>query len=359
MRKTWIAIAALWLGLTFWLWFGPRTEISEAERRKLEQFPTPAVQTLLDGRFMNKFETFTQDQFPLRENFRRMKAWFSQYLLRRGDSHGIYLAEGSAAKLEYPLNEASLRDALAKFQRICEMYLDGSEKVVFSVVPDKSYYLAQRNGYPAMDYETLFAAASDVEWAEYVDLTDCLEADSYYTTDIHWRQETLLSVAEKLAAALGAEIEDYYLPRALERPFYGVYYGQAALPLAPETIYLLESDTLSACTVTNTENDRVSAVYDTAKLQSRDLYDVFLSGPVSVLTIENPNAETNRELLLFRDSFASSLAPLLVPAYAKITLVDIRYTPIHQLSRYVDFHGQDVLFLYSTTVLNNSMMLKE
>ena len=34
---------------------------------------------------------------------------------------------------------------------------------------------------------------------------------------------------------------------------------------------------------------------------------------------------TDRELVIFRDSFASSLAPLLMEQYAKITLVDIRY----------------------------------
>lgn len=358
MKKTWMLLIPLWLALSLWLWFGPRTDISEAERRKLEQLPVPTVQTLLDGRFMTKFEAFTQDQFPLRENFRQLKAATRYYLLRRGDNNGIYLAEGSAAKLEYPLNTASLNGALAKFQTIYETCLQESETIVFSVVPDKGYYLTARNGYPAMDYSALFSAMDGIEWARFVDITDCLEADCYYTTDIHWRQETLLPTAEKLAAALGVDIADYYLPRTLERPFYGVYYGQAALPLAPETICLLESDTLSACTVTNAENDRLSTVYDEEKLQSRDLYDVFLSGPVSVLTIENPKAEGHRELLLFRDSFGSSLAPLLVPGYAKITMIDIRYVPIRELGRFVDFHGQDVLFLYSTMVLNNSTMLK-
>ena len=88
------------------------------------------------------------------------------------------------------------------------------------------------------------------------------------------------------------------------------------------------------------------------------MYEVFLSGSRSLLTIENPNASTDRELIIFRDSFGSSIAPLLVKDYAKVTLVDIRYIQIDVLDRFLTFEGQDVLFLYSTLVLNNSSTIK-
>lgn len=94
------------------------------------------------------------------------------------------------------------------------------------------------------------------------------------------------------------------------------------------------------------------------KLESKDLYEVFLSGPVSLLTVENPNATTDKELIVFRDSFGSAIAPLLMQGYKSITLVDIRYLPSPNLGRFLDFHGQDVLFLYSTLVLNNSETIK-
>ena len=86
--------------------------------------------------------------------------------------------------------------------------------------------------------------------------------------------------------------------------------------------------------------------------------DVFLSGAKSLLTIENPNATTDRELVVFRDSFGSSMVPLLVRDYAKVTLVDIRYLSSQLLGRFMEFNGQDVLFLYSTLVLNNSTTIK-
>ena len=151
--------------------------------------------------------------------------------------------------------------------------------------------------------------------------------------------------------------EDYTVT-PLEKPFYGVYYGQAALPMQPDTLYLLKSDLLDDCRVYDYETGETTAVYDMTKLDSKDLYDVYLSGARSLLTIENPNAATDRELIVFRDSFGSSMVPLLANDYAKVTLVDLRYIRSDYLGRFLDFHGQDVLFLYSTLLLNNSAAIK-
>ena len=77
-----------------------------------------------------------------------------------------------------------------------------------------------------------------------------------------------------------------------------------------------------------------------------------------VITIENPSAATDKELIVFRDSFGSSLSPLLVEGYAKVTVVDIRYISPVLLGNFIEFHGQDVLFIYSSLVLNNSSTIK-
>ena len=128
--------------------------------------------------------------------------------------------------------------------------------------------------------------------------------------------------------------------------------------MEPDRLYLMENDTLSQCAVFDYETGKTGSVYDMTKLDSRDFYDVYLSGARALLTIENPNAGTDRELIMFRDSFGSSVAPLLLTDYAKVTLVDIRYIQTDLLGQLLDFHGQDVLFLYSTLVLNNSTALK-
>ena len=359
-KITAISILILWAALTALAWFTPPQEMSDAERRPLSQFPEVNMETVTNGKFMAGFTDYSLDQFPLRDSFRRVKSLFHYYILGQKDNNGIYLADGSAAKQEYPLNEASVKHALERFNHVYHKYLKDSN-VYMAIVPDKGYYLAETAGQLALDYDALFEAfQTGMPWAAHVDLTDCLTAEDYYRTDTHWRQENLLGTAEVLCKAMGVttpKAEDYTVT-ALERPFYGVYYGQAALPMEADTIRLMESQLLSSCTVYDLETGKKGTVYDMGKLSSKDLYDVYLSGARSLLTIENPNAATDRELILFRDSFGSSVAPLLMQGYAKVTLVDTRYIQPDLLDQFVEFEGKDVLFLYSTLVLNNSATIK-
>jgi len=258
--------------------------------------------------------------------------------------------------MEYPLNQVSLNHAAERFNHLYEKYLSDSD-VYMAIVPDKGYYLAEESGHMALDYEALFSFFREkLPWAIQIDLTDTLQLSDYYRTDTHWRQENLAETASKLLEAMGkAKISaEDFIPTTVEKPFYGVYYGQAALPMEPDSLVVMQSDILSDCTVYDHETGRTTAVYDMEKLQSKDLYDIFLSGAKPLLTIENPNAENHDALIVFRDSFGSSMIPLLASQYAKITVIDIRYIAIDLLDRFVEFKGQDVLFLYSTLVLNSS-----
>ena len=374
MKKNWIraigagVLVALWLGLTAFAWFGPAKDISEAERRPLAQMPQLSVQTLTDGKFMTSFEKFTLDQFPLRDSFRQLKSLFHYYMMQYRDNNDIYVQDGYAVKLEYPMNPESVGLATKRFNTVYDRFLKNSDVSVYlAIVPDKSYYLAEENGYLSMDYEAFFAMVEkEMPWAKPIDLTDTLDITDYYYTDTHWRQEKLLDAARKLCDAMGAEApkaEDF-TQVALERPFYGVYYGQAALPMEPETVYLMQSQLLESCTtslgVMDPKTGALSyeklynSVYDLEKAEGKDMYEVYLSGSESLLRIDNPNATSDKELIIFRDSFGSSISPLLVQGYKTVTIVDIRYISSSLVGRFVEFKDQDVLFMYSTSVLNST-----
>ena len=349
-------IAAFFLTMVTACWFVPSKDYSDSERRKLTQLPKVELKTLLNGSFMTKFEKYTQDQFPLREQFRTLKALTSYYVFRQLDNNGIYIKDGYAAKIEYPLNDKSIAYAASRFEYVYKKYMEGkASNVYLSIVPDKSYFLADKGGYLKMDYEKLVSEMKDkMSYAQYIDIMNTLEISDYYKTDTHWRQEKLLETAAALAKGMGVSLSGQYRENTLDNPFYGVYYGQAALPMPSETIKYLTSDILDNCIVTNYETGKKTTVYDMEKAYGKDPYQMFLSGSISLMAIENPNAKTDKELIIFRDSFGSSISPLLVEGYAKITLVDIRYIVPDYLGRFVNFEGSDVLFLYSTLVLNNS-----
>ena len=353
-------LVLLWVALTGFAWFGPKQDISDAERRPLAQMPEISAEAVLDGEWMTKFEKYTLDQFPLRDRFRQIKSLTHYYVFGQRDNNAIYIADGHAAQMEYPLDEASVDHALKQFQKVYDRYLKQSgSKIYTTVVPDKGYYLAEENGYLALDYEKMFSQVqAGMPWAQYVDITDCLGIGNYYYTDTHWRQEDILLVAKKLSQAMGVTYPKAgdFTQTLLERPFYGVYYGQAALPMQAEPMYILESQLLEQCTVFNYTTGQTGAVYDMEKLYSKDQYEVFLSGSQSLLRIDNPNGIADKKLIVFRDSFGSSLVPLLVQDYAQVTLVDIRYISVDVLSQYVDFQNADVLFMHSTLVLNKNLI---
>ena len=62
--------------------------------------------------------------------------------------------------------------------------------------------------------------------------------------------------------------------------------------------------------------------------------------------------------IIFRDSFASSITPLLIEYYSKITVIDNRYIHSSFYLENVEYKDQDVLFLYSTLIANESFTLK-
>lgn len=356
-----LALSALFLGgFLLAAILTPDKTDSLSERRKLAQRPALRASAVADGTYMTAFEKYTLDQFPLRDGFRALKAFFSGDILRQLDNNGVYAAEGHLAKLDYPVNPDLVRHAAERFSAVYETYFAASgANVYYTVVPDKNYFLAEQNGYPAMDYELLTdTLRAGMPYAEYIDIFGTLSLDKYYRTDAHWRQETLMPTAEKIAAALGADIEASYTPRLLDKPFRGVYSGKTDLSLDSEPLYYLDSAVLSACRVYDYETEKYLPVYDLEKASGRDAYELFLSGSKSLLRIENPNSSGDRRLIIFRDSFGSSLAPLLVPAYAEVTLVDIRYIASARLGSLIDFDNADVLFLYSAGVLNNSETMK-
>lgn len=359
-KITVLLLAVLFFGFSVICWVKPADEYSSSERRKLSQFPKLTWDTIADGKFMTEFEEYTLDQFPLRDGFRNLKAWVSQNLLRKADNNDIYVADGYAVKMEYPLKEESIKNAGMRFRKLYEKYLkDSSGNIYLSLIPDKNYFLAESSHHLSMDYEKFFSMMrEEMPYAQYIDITQLLSEQDYYKTDVHWRQENIVDAAEKIAGEMGITLSGEYEVKTLEEDFYGVYFGQSALNLPGESLSYLTNDQIEQCEVFNYENNEKTGVYDLKKAEGDDLYEIFLSGPVSLLKIENPNAITEKELIVLRDSFGSSLVPLLAEGYRSVTLIDIRYMQSDFLSNFVDFTGKDVLFLYSSIVLNNSETFK-
>lgn len=354
-RKASIATAAVFLAVLFGFSLLhlalPDREVSRSERRRLAQLPP------LSSGFSDKLEEYMLDQFPLREQLRTVNSLVRLYGLGQADIHGIYLQGGGAFRMDGPLQEKQVRHAAAVFSAVQEKYFP-SLPAHYVIVPDKN--AKAETSRPRLDTETMRGIVREaLPGMTEIDIWDLLSADDYYKTDPHWRQERLLPVAAAICKALGADAPGTFTKKTLS-PFYGAYYGQAALPMAPDTLTYLESADTKAAEVTGPELDGAQPVYRPELLDGTDGYDVFLSGAQAVLTVTSPNVHNGRHLVLFRDSFGSSLAPLLLGSFERITLVDLRYISAARLADYADLSdATDVLYLCSTAVWNNGGTLRE
>ena len=167
----------------------------------------------------------------------------------------------------------------------------------------------------------------------------------------------LQNVAKKILKAMGIESNQKYEAKEILE-FKGVYAGQYPITTKNDKIIILTNEMLENCKVYNYEKNEETKIYNMDKTKAYDKYDIYLSGATPLLRIDNPNSSTNKELIIFRDSYGSSLTPLLVEGYKKITVVDTRYISSKILNQYIEFTNQDVIFEYSTSLINDSITIK-
>lgn len=349
------------LGISIYGFTSEDSKYSNSERRVLAKFPELSISTVFDKSFMTDFETYTQDQFPFRDQFRALKTYAVLYGLNQKENNDLYIKDGYISKLDYPLKQEILDYATTKFQNIHEKFLKDTEcSSYFTIIPDKNYFLAPGTHlHYDYDYMMDYMKSSNSNM-QYIDICDKLDIADYYFTDTHWRQEKIQDVADYIAYNMGVELDETYDIHQSIIPFKGVYLGQIAIPFKPDNLRWVESDIFDNCTVTSYDTGKpvTKQIYDMDKLSGRDPYEMFMSGSDALIVIENPNASTDKELIIFRDSFGSSISHYFIEAYSKITLVDIRYIQSDMLGTFIDFSNQDVLFMYSTMMLNNSKGFK-
>ena len=350
------------------LLFSEKKQWSQAERRPLETFPDLSYEEIVEGEFFEGFEDYALDHFVARDFWRSVKAISSQFLFGKLENNKLYYYQGGLYKIE-EMNEASWVSGAEKLQAIMEKYPNMNR--YYSVIPDKNTLAAPNSGRPAMDMAFIESIlASKINNASYVDIKNLLTTDAFYATDIHWDQRLIISVADRILVEMNSNYnvtQDSFLYKEYTG-FRGSYYGHAALPVGSEILTTLYGESFADLKiqhfVTTDEGEMLwepMPLYQEDAFLGTDPYDIFLGGGTEVLVkIENPNATSGKKLYLFRDSFGSALAPLLVGGYEEIVLIDLRYVKASYLPYFVDFEdGNDMLFLYSTHVLNDSQMLME
>ena len=344
-------------------------DFSEQENRWLAQMPEPKIGRLefpglmngtnggnfFSGDFMEDFEDFVIDQFPLRDEWIHLKAQ-SERLLGKKENNRVYFSRDGQTLFAF-FTPPDAGDLAKRVGYVNSLAGNVEVPVYFSLVPDKSYVWADRlpDNAPNVDDGSMNEAAKQLagENVNFIDLYGAISGDDvFYRTDHHWTTMGAYQGYAVLAGGMnnGAVTVLDYDPEKVSDSFYGTTWSSAGAGwVRPDEMYTWVPE--GALQVTGYPEGKPVDIplYDRSKLEVKDKYSMFLGGNQPLCILRNPLVEGGKKLLVVRDSYSDSLAPFLGLDYGEVHLWDLRYNNM-SLKQYVADNGIDqVLVLYSAS----------
>lgn len=364
MKKYSASIAFLAFLLVICLLFCllPKSAFSENEKRVLSSFPEISLESVADGSFGSDLETYLADQFPMRDLFVGVHAYW-QLLLGQNGVSGVYSGkDGYLLAAPEDLN----RDLAARnVQRLAEFAESTGLPASIMLVPNPGYILEawlplNHQQYPDdAIFDVLQEYAGDMA---VIDLREQFlqqkeQIPLYYRTDHHLTSAGSYLMYQVYCQQRGLRAENFSCSQ-ISDGFYGTAYSKSGLWLTkPDTLEIWKSPNPGAYTVTiqeGAEQETFDSLYFFEHLENMDQYPVFLDGNHSIVTIENASCRNGRRLLLVKDSYAHCFATFAAQNYEQICMVDLRYYR-GSVQELLDTYGStEILYLYGAQNLASS-----
>lgn len=346
--------------------FTDKKDFSETENRPLEKRPEISVKSVADKSYMDNMETYLSDHFPARINWVKAKLNLER-LSGKELINGIYITEDRMyEKLPEPdYDEIDL--SVNSINKFAEMY---DTKTFVMIAPTSAgIYADKLEPYlPQVDQKKLL---NDVygKFGDNVHKIDIFSAmysarDEYiyYRTDHHWTSKGAFTAYKAAARKMGLPCyEDYDVEKAAD-DFQGTFYSKCLYDgIKPDQIDIYKQGN-NVLAYSLTLNDGINEeyardIYFPEFLETNDKYCLFL-GHNRALTKIKTNADTNRKLLLIKDSYANSFVPFLVQNYSDISVIDLRYVKT-SITDFVDPNEFDhTLFLYNASTFSVDKNIK-
>ncbi|WP_125115093.1 DHHW family protein [Agathobaculum sp. Marseille-P7918] len=362
-RAVALLFGGILIGMQAAFWLLPHRSFSENEKRVLAQRPAVSAAGLADGSLFTDIEQYLSDHFPGRDAWVGVNAYLEQVEGRgavdsivRGKDGWLFPAPLSDDRQTLQDNmQAITAFAQAQTVPVYLMAVPSAGAVVQDQLP------ALHLDYPDADMleQARRIAGDSVHWLDV--LGDFQSADDpdtlYYRTDHHWttagayRAYRLLMQEQGESSVMEDTFEVEWAP-----DFYGTSYSKSGLWLTPPDEIALWSDPgLQAETTVYDGDGREPVVHEgmlfREYLEQADKYPVFLSGNHARVHIQT-NADTDKRLLVVKDSYAHALAPFLAEEYSTIDLIDLRYFKRQTISDWLrENPADDILFVYGLSSL--------
>ncbi len=321
------------------------TKLDNGERRKLQTELNINAANIINGNVDDKLEEYLSDQFPFRSIFRHIKSRMNYNVFLKKEYDNIIIKGNIAIKVDNTFSYENVKKTTLKLQSLINDKLENNN-CFFVLVPDKNCLIENVNYKKCIDI-----ISSNIN-AKMISVNTKLY--DYYKYDSHWNQKYIVGIANNILTEMNNKIDNIEYDEKEINDFLGVYSANTALNKT-EAITYLNNDEIENAKVLNYETNKYTNVYDLSKLEdekSLDKYDIFLSGAVSLLKIDNKQQTNGKTLIIFRDSYGSSITPLFIHYYSTIYLIDLRYISSNYIENFITFKpDDDIIFLYSTTIM--------
>lgn len=185
----------------------------------------------------------------------------------------------------------------------------------------------------------------------------------FYRTDHHWTSLGAYYAYAAAAKTLGYSaygLNSFNIETA-SSDFRGTLYSRTLdNGITPDSImyYFLASGepSVKMTCINDTKTEVYDSLYVRDFLEVKDKYSSFTGSNVPVVTIET-NVDTDKTLLIVKDSYAHALVPFLSKHYKKITMVDMRYINTG-LDRLIDMSEySQALFMFNVITFSEDTYL--
>lgn len=308
----------------------PNREYSEQENRMLAQKPELTWSSLTDGSYFADWESYLADQFVARDFWISLQLRFGK-LMGQTTSNGVILGnDGYLMEPPADPNEAALERNLAAIDAFAAAH--PTVKMYMTVVPTAVSIHTDRlpSNIPLRDQlADLRAMQEKLKNIHYLDVADVLHEHSdemlFYRTDHHWTSLAASYAFQEMAPQMGISNVVNYDAYPVTTTFEGTLASRSGQHTDRDTIdiYVPQTDVEYYVTFEDSK-ETTASLYVSDCLKEKDKYTVFFGGNyprVDVVTTAN----TGKNLLIFKDSYANCFVQFLTPYYDRIILIDPRY----------------------------------
>ena len=227
--------------------------------------------------------------------------------------------------------------------------------VVAAIVPNAATILAEKlpaNAPVRNQADDLRRIRTWLNKVDFVDVTQALMAQKdqqlYYRTDHHWTSLAAAYAFEAIAPALELEAPSLstYQRYTVSESFEGTLASKAGSHQVLDTVEVFAPNTDIAYFVKYPDGTEICSMYQREALEGKDHYTVFFGGNYARVDITT-TADTERNLLVIKDSYANCMIQFLYPHYDHITMIDPRYYYDSLQTVLTGENITDVLFLYN------------